>query len=194
MVDGEALVLAQVNTQEGEFINREIDTRLKEKPTNKDLGSINKAIVELMQQHHISPTENPFSYQWVANSVLYSVVTVFLLQKGWKKQGPRRLRHVDNGRVKRDYVAQVREMGKEISIEKAKLERVRNNGKLTKKGKRDRAMLKEEYKHISAADLVSKMEKQKSLLMKLKRGFYRRQKHEAARRVNHQFKVDTGEL
>ena len=38
------------------------------------------------------------------------------------------------------------------------------------------------------------MEKQKSLLMKLKRGFYRRQKHEAARRVNNQFKVDTGEL
>ena len=70
MVDAAALVLARVNTQEGEFINREIDTRIKEKPTNNKLGNINKAIVELMQQHHISPTENPFSYQWVANSVL----------------------------------------------------------------------------------------------------------------------------
>ena len=55
-----------------------IDLRIKEKPRNNDLGKINKAIVELMQQHHISPTENPFSYQWVANSVLYSTVTVFL--------------------------------------------------------------------------------------------------------------------
>ena len=95
-----------------------------------------------MQQHHISPTENPFSYQWVANSVLYSVVTVFLLQKGWKKQGPRSLRRVDNGRGKRDYVAQVGDIRKKISIAKAELERVRIKGKLTKKRKRNRAMLR----------------------------------------------------
>ena len=97
LVEGTALVLARVNMQEGEFIDREIDTRIKEKPTNNDLVNINRAIVELMQQHHISPTENPFSYHWVANSVLYSVVTVFLLQKEWKKQGPRSLRRVDKG-------------------------------------------------------------------------------------------------
>ena len=53
-------------------------------------------------------------------------------------------------------------------------------------------MLKQECKQISAAELVSYMEKQKSPLRKLKRGFYRRQKHEEARRVNHQFNVDVG--
>ena len=192
LVDKAALVLARVNAQEGEFINREIDTRIKEKPTNNDLGNINKAIVELMQQHHISQTENPFSYQWVANSVLYSVVTVFLLQKGWRKQGPRSLRHVDNGRGNRDYVAPVGEDRKKISIAKAGLRCVRI--KLIKKGRRNRAMLKEDCKYISAAELVSYMEKQKSLLRKLKRGFYRRQMHEEARRVNHQFKVDAGRV
>ena len=62
----------------------------------------NKVIVELMKQRYISPTENPLSYQWVANSVCYSVVTVFLLQKGWKKQGPRSLRRANNGRGKRN--------------------------------------------------------------------------------------------
>ena len=50
-------------------------------------------------------------------------------------------------------------------------------------------MLKEECKHISAAKLVSYMEKQKSLLRKLKR-----QKHEEAKHVNHQFKVDAGQV
>ena len=102
--------------------------------------------------------------------VMYSVVTVFLLQKGWKK-GPRRLKRVDNGGGKTDYVAEVGEIRKKISIAKAELDRVRINGKLTKKGKRNRAMLKEERKYISAAELVSYMEKQKSLLRKLKRGF-----------------------
>ena len=51
------------------------------------------------------------------------------------------------------------------------MERVRSNGKLTKTGKRNRAMLKEECKSISAAELVSYMEKQKSLLRKLERNF-----------------------
>lgn len=144
---------------------------------------ISKAIVELMKQHNISPTENPFSYQWTANCVLYSVVTVFLLQKGRKKQGPRRLRLVDNGRSKRDYVAEVGEIRKKISIAKAGLDRVRINGKLTNKGKRNRAMLKKECKHISAVESVSYMEKQKS-----------RQTHEELRRVNYQFKVDAGQV
>ena len=93
-----------------------------------------------------------------------------------------------------DYMADVREIRKKISIAKAELDRVRINGKLTKKGKRNRAMLKEECKHISVADLVSYMEKQKSLLRKLKRGYYRRKKHEEARRLNHQFSVDAGQV
>ena len=71
LVEGATLVLARVNTQEGEFVNREIDTRIKEKPTNNDPDKITKAIVEQMKHHYISPTENPFSYQWVANCILY---------------------------------------------------------------------------------------------------------------------------
>ena len=66
------------------------------------------------------------------------------------------------------YVAQVGEIRKTISIAKAEFERVIINGELTKKGKRNRTVLKEECKHISAAELVSFMEKQ------TQRGFYRR--------------------
>ena len=51
------------------------------------------------------------------------------------------------------------------------MEHVRINGKLTKMGKRNRAMLKEECKSISAAELVSYMEKQKSLPRKLESNF-----------------------
>ena len=91
-------------------------------------------------------------------------------------------------------MAEAGEIRKKISIARAELDRVRINGKLTKKGKRNRAVLKKECKHISAAELVRYMEKQISLLRILKRGFYRRQKHEEARRVNHQFRVDAGQV
>ena len=33
---------------------------------------------------------NDISYLWIANCVLYSVLTAFLLYKGWKKQGSNR--------------------------------------------------------------------------------------------------------
>ena len=78
---------------------------------------------------------------------------------------------MDNGRGNRDYVAKEGPIRKKISIAKSELDRVTINGKLTKKGQRNRHMLKKECKDISAAELVSYMEKQKSLLRKLKRGF-----------------------
>ena len=39
-----------------------------------------------MEQHQVSPRENPFSYLWIANCVLYLAVMAFLLNKGWRKQ------------------------------------------------------------------------------------------------------------
>lgn len=44
---------------------------------------------------------------------------MFLLQKGWKKQGPSSVRHVDSGGEERDYVAQEGEIRKQILITKA---------------------------------------------------------------------------
>ena len=37
--------------------------------------------MELMKQCRASPTDN----LWIANCVLYSVVTAFVFHKGWKK-------------------------------------------------------------------------------------------------------------
>ena len=82
-------MIGTINTRMGDFVAREIDTRTKGKPTTSDIRNINNAITEMMQRNNISPTENPFEYLWIANCVLYSVVTAFLLAKGWKKQGPR---------------------------------------------------------------------------------------------------------
>ena len=80
------LILARVNTSPGEFGEREFDTRIKERPTKHDPDNINQTIAELMKQNQASPGENPFSYLWIANCALYSVVVAFLLNKGWKKQ------------------------------------------------------------------------------------------------------------
>ena len=49
-------------------------------------------------------------------------------------------------------------------------------------------------KTLSVAVLVAYMEKQKSRLRKLKRGYWRRKKQEDARRMNAQFELDPGRV
>ena len=55
-------------------------------------------------------------------------------------------------------------------------------------------MLEKECKGLSVVKLVSYMEKQKSILRKLKRGVFRRQKQEEARVLNQQFQTDASRV
>ena len=76
---------ASVNAREGDYSNRAIDTRIKQRPTKSDLKTINKVINCLVEQNKVVPGENSLAYLWLANCVLFSVVVTFLVSKGWKK-------------------------------------------------------------------------------------------------------------
>lgn len=90
LLESSIIILCQINTCQGQYKAREFDTRIKEKPTKRDLENINQALAELMRQQKVLPTDNPFTYLWIASCVLYSVVIAFLLYKGWKKKGSKR--------------------------------------------------------------------------------------------------------
>ena len=79
LIDSSNLILARVNTLPGEFGEREFDMRIKERPTKRDLDNINQTITEIMKQ--ASPRENPFSYLWIANCVLYSDLLLSLFRR-----------------------------------------------------------------------------------------------------------------
>ena len=74
------------------------------------------------------------------------------------------------------------------------MERLQQNRKLTKRGKRNRAILRKECHTISMSSLVGYMERQKSLLRKLKKGFVREKKQGEARTINRQFEVDASRV
>ena len=126
--------------------------------------------------------------------MLYSVVLAFLLQEGWKKQGPKRPGRGDKEKEKRYNEVEAGKIRKTICIAKAELERLRSNKKLAKKGNRIRAILKKECKHITAAELINYMERKKAILRKLKKGFCRRKRLEKVRRVNQQSKLNAGQV
>ena len=86
LLDSSNKIFALANTQQGVVGEQELYSRISARPTKCDLNNINLTTIKLMEQHQVSPREDPFSYLSVANCVLYSVVMVFLLNKGWKKQ------------------------------------------------------------------------------------------------------------
>ena len=143
---------------------------------------------------HGSPSGKPFTYLWIANCVLYSVVITYLLYKGLKKQRITSQSHKPDSCIekwKKDYKEKVVETRRKIYITKAEWERLKENRKITKKGRKNRAISQEECKTISSAIIVNyNMEKKKSLLRKLKKGFCRRKKQEEARSLNRQFRQE----
>ena len=54
LLDSSNVIFARVNTQHGEFGEREFDTRIKERPTKCDLNNFNLTITKLMEQHQVS--------------------------------------------------------------------------------------------------------------------------------------------
>ena len=172
-------------------------TRTKERPTKSDLKSIHKVLETLMNQNRVSPIEDPFDYLWIANCALFSVVVAFLLLKGWKKHKsgqPTITRTKLDDKWKIAYEKKVIETRSKISIAKAEMERIRENRKLTKRGRKNREMLEKECRNLSVAELITYMEKYKSVLRKLKSGFIRRKKVEESGRLNRQFEIDPGRV
>ena len=196
ILEGVTSILASISPIIGEFGRRNIDTRIKQRPTRTDVKNINAAIDVLMRrevEHSIDPTTNPFGYLWMANCILYSVVAAFLINKGWKKESGIKVqtkRKTSGQTMKEAFLTQATELRKRISIATAELDRIKKNKKITKRGKRNRAMLERESGKVSAASLVAYIERKKSELRRAKGGFIWKQKQEEIRSLNSKFYVD----
>ena len=139
--------------------------------------------------------QDPFVHLWLINCVLFAVVATFLIVKGWTRKYTSQ---TGKGKVedkqKEMYERQAGEIRKNISIAKAEIERIKSNRKITTKGRRNQGKLLESCKVILVAALVNYMEREKSKLRKLKKGFVRRKKLYEARQVNRKFQQDPGSV
>ena len=188
-------ILSSIQTNQGDFTMRKIDAGTNEKPKSDDLRNINSAVEELMAQNSMSPESDPFNYLWRANSVLYELSVAFLLMKGWKQRRNDVTETISKtGKEKCLYEEKVKSIRRSISIAKADFQRIKENRKITRKGRKNRKELAEECKTISSSTLVNFVEKQKTWLRKLKKSFLRQKKEKEARDLNKQFEMDTGKV
>ena len=114
----------------------------------------------------------------------------FCCTKAGKRKTRKRPLAVESKQQKRCclYVEKVSEIRKQISISKVEVDRLKENRKLTKRGTRNPKIFQKECRTLSIASLVGYIEKKKSSLRKLKKGFVRGKKPEEARLINQQFK------
>ena len=115
------------------------------------------------------------------NCIVYSVVEALLMTRGWKRQSNGTKKKETSRNDEDKYFQLASELRKKISIAKAELDRIHENRKMTKKGKKNRQQLLQECGTISTATLVGYMERTKCDLPKLKRTFDRRKKVEESR-------------
>ena len=197
LVESACIILASIVHPQGDLCERDVDTRIKEKPTNRDIDNINKAIGNVMKKNKVSEIDQQFVYLWMANCILYAVVVAFLLAKNWKKNGNSQTKGRGKNKVfkrRENYDTHVKELRRRISIAKAEMERLQKNRKITKKGKKNRLELQKECQIISAASLVNYMKKKKSDLRKLKKAYWRREKQQKSRAQNRKFELDPGRV
>ena len=104
---------------------------------------INEVINGLLEQNKVAPEETPFVYLWQAKCVLYSVVATFLVLKGWKKDPQdKTTKHAHkNDKWRNKHLEDIKEVGKKLSIATAKLSKIKENRKLTKRGNKNRSPL-----------------------------------------------------
>ena len=94
------------------------------------------SIEQLMKQNNVNnapdPAQNPFVFLWLANCIIYSVVVAFLVMKAGKKvnSGTKAMKKRTDEKMKEIYEAQAGEIRKNISIDVAKIGRLRANRKL----------------------------------------------------------------
>lgn len=130
-------ILESVKELSEDYSNRTLNTRTYEKATVTNIAKVHIAIRDLMaHKNNVSLEQDPFTLLWITNCVLFSAVIAFLLCKGWrrgKNNFPREQERLRNGN-ERKVRDPAREIRKNLSTVQAELDKIRTNGKLTKKG------------------------------------------------------------
>ena len=103
---------------------------------------------------------------------------ILKLCKGWKKPPNSQQKSTQDKEEKRkeEYESKAGTIRRELSIAKVELDRLRENRKITKRGRNNSKILQKECNSISLPSLVAYIEKKKSKLRKLKTRFYTRKK------------------
>ena len=136
----------------------------------------------LMKRESASAKNRPFEFLWAVSCGLYAVVIAFLLSKRWKKRSSKTRKQKKVSKLERvkmiEYENKVKEIRKQISITKEEVELSKANRKLTKRGRRNRALIISQCKDPSVSGLISFMEKSKCAQRKLKKVYIRKKKQE----------------
>ena len=114
------IIYASLGNVPGDYSQRFVDTRTKERPSLKDLENIKTVVSEMMNNRRVNG--KAFQSIWIVSCIVYSVVIAFLLLKGWKKEINYCSTSKTEDDIKNKYLREANQMRKELSVAKAEFE------------------------------------------------------------------------
>lgn len=189
-------IFNEIHVNVGDYSMRQYDTRTKRMPTRKDLGDLNKSTNKLINEQKFTNTTNPLKILWVINCIIYAVIASWVEVNNVKVRAHGTFTSPNSFQPKwlREIETQVRETRTIISKATAEIERLRCNGKLRKKGRKNRDELAKECNVLSVRELVILIERKKTVLRKLSRKRRRKSAQREAKKLNDMFRHKTGKV
>ena len=159
----------------------------KNVPNNKDIKELRNIASNLIT---LDPKEHPRDYLWQCNCAIYSVAAA------WKKGTEKRKSRQNEGKKTQEYQpkwlrqieSKIRDLRKEISQITEEIRRIRKNGKLTTKMRKNRRWMRRQMKaNITIARLTQLKERKLNQLRLKKQEKDKKQKASERHQANKQF-------
>ena len=186
------IIYSEINCIKGDCSKRTFTTRFRTAPTGEDIRYVNHALQQLLNVHNIKDLQDMQTMLWNVNCLVYAVII------GWIKvndiRGLEEIKRKGNQPNKNNIPKcvqiveiEIKEVRSRLSKCKAEIERLTVNGRLTKKGRRNRQQIQNECGEISHYVLVCYMEKLKKRIKYLSKKRSRKLRNEKARLLNNEF-------
>lgn len=180
------------NNTPGNWEGRDINTFTKNKPNKKQLQQLNCIMSELIKS---DPKQNPTEFLWESNCAMYATVRAWKqatqVRKGSNNNGVK-----ENQKYKPQWLTKLENKmaiaRKQISQISAEINRLKTNGRLTRKLRRNRTWMKKELRktEIDLGLLAALKERKISIIKSLKNSKVNKLKSMERKKINSWFDQD----
>ena len=189
-------LLSDISVQIGDTSKRRWNTRISKVPKTKDVISVNKIVHMLLVE--IKDVLNSNNYEhilWLLDCVIYAAIISWYLQNGIKCENKIKTQTQRyNPKWLTKLEQEIKELCKLISQGVSEIDRLKKNGRLTRKSKRNTKMFEECIGYVSIYGLTKLIMKSKARIHRLAKVRKKKLAYDEARNLNNLFRNNQGRV
>ena len=184
-------LLTLINNEQGDMSERKWSTRNKQIPTNNDIQSINRIIKLLSNEHQSMQSMTPLNKLWFLNCVMYASIIAWNLINNVKCE-IKQYKHNNKKPLEYKWLVEIereiKDKRKLLSKCVAEIDRLKKNGRMTKRTKKNRDEISKYCGNISVHSVTQLVCKLKAEVRRKSHSRKRKLKNQKSRELNKAFK------